>query len=333
VDLPLAAVLAAMELAGVALEGGALRALSADLGAQLEVLQAQVWREAGREFNLASPKQLNEVSERAGGPACQGAGRRACCRLLAPQLGGWPARRWRWCSGRLGAGWCGPCGLAGGPATMVVRRMRGALQVLFGELGLSTQGTRATASGRSVDADALEALAGQHPAVAPLLRHRQLARLKGGFVDSLAAQVDGGDGRLRCTFNQAGTSTGRWAGLLAHGSGGLQCGLQLHVDGDGGLTIPVLIKAQESQPLAPSPTPFPNLLAFCLSPSIPTPCIKLPPPPPPPVTPPLSPPGSPPPSPTCRTCRCAARWRRASAAPSRRRPAGCCCPPTTARLS
>lgn len=60
-ELPLIPVLAQMEQAGVALDVEHLRQLSTSLGTQLQVLEEKIWRLAGREFNINSPKQLSTV--------------------------------------------------------------------------------------------------------------------------------------------------------------------------------------------------------------------------------------------------------------------------------
>src|SRR5579864_1297800 len=58
VDLPLTAVLARMERAGVAIDASALRALSVSFRERLEALTRDIHRLAGTEFNIGSPKQL-----------------------------------------------------------------------------------------------------------------------------------------------------------------------------------------------------------------------------------------------------------------------------------
>jgi DNA polymerase-1 len=58
IELPLAGVLARMERAGVAIDGGALRSLGAAFRARLEALTAEIYRLAGTQFNIGSPKQL-----------------------------------------------------------------------------------------------------------------------------------------------------------------------------------------------------------------------------------------------------------------------------------
>jgi DNA polymerase-1 len=57
-ELPLTEVLARMEAVGVAVDVPALQALSASLRARLETLTAEIYRLAGTEFNIGSPKQL-----------------------------------------------------------------------------------------------------------------------------------------------------------------------------------------------------------------------------------------------------------------------------------
>lgn len=61
VELPLASVLAAMESAGVALDPGALRELSAQVDADVERLQREIYALAGEEFNIGSPQQLGRI--------------------------------------------------------------------------------------------------------------------------------------------------------------------------------------------------------------------------------------------------------------------------------
>ena len=60
-EMPLASVLADMELAGVALDVAALGRLSAEMGAELERLMREIYELAGGEFNIHSPPQLRVV--------------------------------------------------------------------------------------------------------------------------------------------------------------------------------------------------------------------------------------------------------------------------------
>ena len=61
VELPLALVLADMELAGVAADGDGLTAYGETLQTEVDRLQAAVFEEIGYEFNLNSPKQLGKA--------------------------------------------------------------------------------------------------------------------------------------------------------------------------------------------------------------------------------------------------------------------------------
>jgi DNA polymerase-1 len=60
-ELPLAEVLAEMELAGIMVDVAALDALSRELGERLERLMAEIYADAGGPFNINSPPQLREV--------------------------------------------------------------------------------------------------------------------------------------------------------------------------------------------------------------------------------------------------------------------------------
>lgn len=137
-ELPVAAILARMEFFGVKLDPSRLKELAQEVDAKLsEVLEA-CHRAAGREVNVASPKQL--------------------------------------------------------------------AQLLFEELGLPV--IKRTKTGPSTDHEVLEKLAEQHPLPKLVLEHRMLAKLKGTYIDTLP-QLVSEDGRLRTTFEQAGTATGR----------------------------------------------------------------------------------------------------------------------------
>lgn len=61
VEMPLVAVLVDMEAAGVRVDGERLARLSRELGEQLARLTGEIHRLAGGEFNIDSPKQLQEV--------------------------------------------------------------------------------------------------------------------------------------------------------------------------------------------------------------------------------------------------------------------------------
>jgi DNA polymerase I len=82
--------------------------------------------------------------------------------------------------------------------------------VLFGKLGLSTEGLKKTSSGfYSTAADVLEGFRGRHPVIDLILDYRQLQKLKSTYVDTLPKLVDKSDGRLHTSYNQIGAVTGR----------------------------------------------------------------------------------------------------------------------------
>ncbi len=60
-EMPLTRVLAQMELNGVAVDCELLGKLSAQLGQDLSGLTAEIYRQAGEEFNINSPKQLSDI--------------------------------------------------------------------------------------------------------------------------------------------------------------------------------------------------------------------------------------------------------------------------------
>ena len=65
-----------------------------------------------------------------------------------------------------------------------------------------------TKTGYSTAADVLDKLAPEYPLVAQILEYRQLAKLKSTYADGLAGCIEE-DGRIRSTFNQTITATGR----------------------------------------------------------------------------------------------------------------------------
>ncbi|ROO61089.1 DNA polymerase I [Micromonospora sp. Llam0] len=139
VELPLVEVLAAMEQAGIAADTEYLTELEAQFAAEVKAAAQAAYGVIGREFNLGSPKQLQEI--------------------------------------------------------------------LFTDLGLPK--TKKIKTGYTTDADALQWLFAQteHPLLAHLLRHRDVARLK-STVDGLLKSISD-DGRIHTTFNQTVAATGR----------------------------------------------------------------------------------------------------------------------------
>ena len=79
-------------------------------------------------------------------------------------------------------------------------------RVLFDELGLQPQ--KKTKTGFSTDAASLEKLRGLHPVIEPLLRYREVEKLRSTYGESLLGEV-AEDGRIHASFNQTVARTGR----------------------------------------------------------------------------------------------------------------------------
>jgi DNA polymerase-1 len=82
-------------------------------------------------------------------------------------------------------------------------------KVLFEELGLPAPVVRGKGKVISTAAGILEELSGSYPIAAKVLEYRQLAKLKGTYVDALPVLIDPATGRLHTSFNPAGAATGR----------------------------------------------------------------------------------------------------------------------------
>lgn len=61
IEIPLLRVLADMELEGINLDEAFLKSLSTELDDDIKELEQKIYKEAGEEFNIASPKQLGEI--------------------------------------------------------------------------------------------------------------------------------------------------------------------------------------------------------------------------------------------------------------------------------
>jgi DNA polymerase-1 len=82
--------------------------------------------------------------------------------------------------------------------------------VLFDELKLQPTGRKTSKTkAHSTSQEDLEALAEEHPLPAKVLDYRELAKLKGTYVDALPKLVDPRDGRVHTQFHQLGAATGR----------------------------------------------------------------------------------------------------------------------------
>ncbi|MBV8364996.1 MAG: DNA polymerase I, partial [Candidatus Eremiobacteraeota bacterium] len=79
--------------------------------------------------------------------------------------------------------------------------------VLFEKLALPHGGK--TKTGYATGIDVLAPLAAEHDIAAKVLEFREVAKLKGTYVDALPALIDAKTGRLHTTFHQLGAATGR----------------------------------------------------------------------------------------------------------------------------
>ncbi len=138
IEMPLAAVLYRMEERGMLIDRAGLLDFSKELDGAIKSYTAEIYSQAGHEFNISSPKQLAAV--------------------------------------------------------------------LFDELGLPS--FKKTKSGYSTNAEVLEKLYPYHPIIGLILDYRQVAKLKSTYADGLPAAADGDD-RIRTSFNQTVTATGR----------------------------------------------------------------------------------------------------------------------------
>jgi DNA polymerase I len=139
VELPLADVLADMELRGVRVDPERLGVLAKEVDLQIADYEKKVYEHAGKTFNIGSPRQLETI--------------------------------------------------------------------LFDELGLPV--IERTKTARSTNADVLEELSIHHPLPAAILEHRQLAKLKGTYLDALPRDINAKTGRIHTKFEQAVAATGR----------------------------------------------------------------------------------------------------------------------------
>jgi DNA polymerase-1 len=138
VEMPLAFVLAEMEIAGVKMNAEALKEYGDDLAGKIAELEDKIYKQAGEQFNINSPKQLGVI--------------------------------------------------------------------LFEKMQLP--GSKKTKTGYSTSADVLEKLAPEQPIIRDILEYRTLAKLKSTYADGLLTCLDD-DGRVRSTFQQTVTATGR----------------------------------------------------------------------------------------------------------------------------
>ena len=93
---------------------------------------------------------------------------------------------------------------AGGPFNILSPKQLG--ELLFDKLGLPP--VKKTKTGYSTNADVLEKLKNKHPIIPAIMDYRMLTKLKSTYADGLL-KVIGEDGRVRTTFQNLVTATGR----------------------------------------------------------------------------------------------------------------------------
>jgi len=81
--------------------------------------------------------------------------------------------------------------------------------ILYDELGLQAGGKKTTTGKRSTAASVLEEMRSLHPIVGKILDYRELAKLKGTYLDPLPKLIHPKTGRLHTRFNQTVAATGR----------------------------------------------------------------------------------------------------------------------------
>jgi DNA polymerase-1 len=141
IERPLTAVLARMELAGVAVDTKLLSEMSARMEKDLRALEQRIWAEAGEEFNVNSPVKLGEI--------------------------------------------------------------------LFTKLGYPSLKKTAKTRSSSTGVEVLTELSERgYPLPKLVLEFREIAKLKGTYVDALPALADS-EGRVHTTFAQTVAATGR----------------------------------------------------------------------------------------------------------------------------
>lgn len=79
-------------------------------------------------------------------------------------------------------------------------------KILFEDLGI--EGGKKTKTGYSTSADILEKIADKHEVIPKILEYRKFTKLSSTYLRGLKEYIEG-DGRIRSTFNQTITATGR----------------------------------------------------------------------------------------------------------------------------
>jgi DNA polymerase I len=139
IELPVVPILYSMERAGFRVDLAALKDISQFMDGELERLTRQIYKLAGREFNIGSPAQLGDIFEE-----------------------------------------------------------------------LNFEVSQRTKTGKiSTSRDVLDELALKYELPRLIIEHREIAKLKGTYVDAFPSLIDPADGRIHTTLNQTVAATGR----------------------------------------------------------------------------------------------------------------------------
>ena len=143
IELPIVSIIKQMEENGILIDVNYLKKISKEYHQELSIIEKNIYKIAGQEFNINSPKQLAEI--------------------------------------------------------------------LFDKLNIPTKGIKKSAVGSiSTRESELEKIKEDHPIAKEILKHRELQKLLSTYIDTLPSFISG-DGRLRASFIQTGTTTGRFA--------------------------------------------------------------------------------------------------------------------------
>ena len=143
IELPIVSIIKQMEENGILIDVEHLKKISKEYHQELSIIEKNIYKIAGQEFNINSPKQLAEI--------------------------------------------------------------------LFDKLNIPTKGIKKSAGGSiSTRESELEKIKEDHPIAKEILKHRELQKLLSTYIDTLPSFISG-DGRLRASFIQTGTTTGRFA--------------------------------------------------------------------------------------------------------------------------
>lgn len=143
IEKPLIPIIEKMKEVGIKIDTAQFKKLSLTCHNELSGLEKEIWKLAGAEFNVASPKQLGDI--------------------------------------------------------------------LFIKMNLAGKRQKKTATGNfSTKESELEKIKDVSPIIPLILKHRELSKLLGTYVDPLPTLVKE-DGRVHATFLQAGAATGRMA--------------------------------------------------------------------------------------------------------------------------